>query len=130
MSDKIIIGSNAPLDTLVAITQKEQAKGLMHKAWPPPIMTFAFDKSSIHKFWMRQTPSPLDLIFCQAGKVIAIYQGEPLSIKHIGPNIPTNLVVEMPQGMAKELNISANDSVSLVCSSSTRIKYYQNILTK
>jgi hypothetical protein len=127
--DRVKIGTHT-LTTLVAVTPEEQSQGLMYQPWPPPIMTFAFLGRSIHKFWMKNTPSPLDLIFCCAGKVVQIYDGQPYSLDRIGPNEPTDLVVEMPRGLAHQLGIKPGQSVSLSYSIPTLSRLYQSRLTK
>jgi uncharacterized membrane protein (UPF0127 family) len=35
---------------------------------------------------MKNTPSPLDILFCRSGKIIALEKGKPFSEKHFGPN--------------------------------------------
>src|ERR1700749_4156598 len=103
--DYIVINENI-IGTIVAVTEAEHARGLMFKPWPQPVMTFPYRKAEARKFWMKNCPGPLDLIFCRAGKVIKIVTGQPYSELHIGPDEPTDLVVEMPAGMAKILNIN------------------------
>jgi uncharacterized protein len=98
--------------TKVAITEQEQMKGLMFEKWPPPIMVFPYKNSSIRKFWMHNTISPLDIIFCNNGKIISIMKGEPLSTKLIGPDKPADFVVELPYGMAEVLTLKPGDDVS------------------
>lgn len=123
MSDLIIIkGTNIP--TLVAITDEEQVNGLMHRLWPPPVMVFPFEKSAVRKFWMKNTPSPLDIIFCKSGRVVAVCQGEPYSEDLIGPNKPSDLVVELPAGTAEELAIQSGDEIKLKLSIATVAKQY------
>lgn len=123
MSDLIIInGTDVP--TLVAITEEEQVNGLMHRLWPPPVMAFPFEKSAVRKFWMKNTPSPLDIIFCKANRVVDICRGEPYSESLIGPNKPTDLVIEMPAGQAKNLSIEAGNEVKLKLSVATVAKQF------
>lgn len=98
--------------TKVAVTEQEQMKGLMFEKWPPPIMVFPYKNSSIRKFWMHNTISPLDIIFCNNGKIISIMKGEPLSTKLIGPDKPADFVVELPYGMAEVLTLKPGDDVS------------------
>ncbi len=121
MSDKIIIEKNE-FETLVAITEDEHIQGLMYKSWPPPIMTFAFNNLDVRKFWMMNTPSPLDIIFCRNNKVVAICEGKPLSLDLVGPDEPIDMVVEMPRGYADRFNIKINSMVD--------IKYTINSLSK
>ena len=119
--DKIIIGLYE-FDTLVAVTSREHNQGLMFKAWPPPIMSFPYDKAMIRKFWMKNTPSPLDIIFCRDNVVLGVYSGDPMSLIGVGPDEPSDLVVELPKGMAASCNIYAGDYVKLLCSLRTTAK--------
>lgn len=115
MSDKIIINDKT-FNVVSAITEEEQERGLMFKPWPPPIMIFPFDSCAIRKFWMSNTISPLDIVFCKNGKIIDICEGEPLSYKLIGPNIKTNLVLEFPRNMTKTSKICVGDYVKVIYS--------------
>jgi len=127
MSDKVKIGS-VEFETLVAITDEEAADGLMFKPWPPPVMAFPCQTSSVRKFWMKNTMSPLDIVFCRNGRVIGIFAGEPYSLENIGPDEPSDLVVEFPSGTVKNCNISVGDEVKLSYSVSTLAKKFQNYL--
>jgi len=129
MSDKIIIGDNT-FDALVATTEQQQAKGLMGVPWPPPVMAFPYNFSGMRTFWMKNTPSPLDIIFCNAGKVVAIYEGEPMSTKSIGASTPCDLVVEMPKGMAGSNGIKIGDPIKLQRSLLSVAKQYESGLLK
>lgn len=111
-SDIVTIGNNS-FYTLVAVTDEEHQKGLMYQAWPPPIMSFPYKNANIRKFWMKNTESPLDIVFCCAGKVVDIQQGKPYDTTLIGPNKPIDLVVELPQGYVKSHKISVGDSVEI-----------------
>lgn len=110
--NKVIFGKTE-IATLVALTEEEQGRGLMGCAWPPPVMSFPFDQSRVSKFWMKNTPSPLDIVFCYAGKVISIETGIPNSEIHVGPDSLTDLVVELPSGAARRLNIESGTPVRL-----------------
>ena len=125
MSDKVIIGDRQ-FDALMAITAEEIGTGLMYKSWPPPVMAFPFAKAGVRKFWMKNTTSPLDIIFCRAGKVIGIFAGTPLSLDHIGPDEPCDLVVEFPSGTAEHNNIQVGDNVKLSYSVPTVAKRFRN----
>lgn len=122
--DRIVLGENT-VDTLVAITEDDHITGLMYKRWPPPVMTFPYNKAEVRKFWMRNTISPLDIIFCRAGKVIAICEGQPLSLDYIGPDEPTDLVVELPRGLARTLKLAVGQDVYLRSSIKTVAAMYE-----
>ena len=108
--------------TLVAVTEVEQAQGLMYKPWPPPVMVFPYRKADYRKFWMKNTPSPLDIIFAKDGKIIAIYKGEPNTTKCVGPDEMSDLVVELPYGIVNKLNILIGDDVKVSYSVGTALK--------
>ena len=115
----IIKIGNIKLHTLIAYTEEEQARGLMWKKWPPPVMSFIYDTPGIKKFWMKNTISPLDIVFCKDNKVIAIKSGEPNSLDLIGPNKKSDLVVELPKGTVKKLGIKVGQAVTLTYSLET-----------
>ena len=121
MVDEVVIGTNS-FPVLVAISEEEQRKGLMGVSWPPPIMAFPYKKANVHKFWMKNTPSPLNILFCHAGRIIEICDGEPYSTTLIGPNTYSDLIVEMPQGSVAKHDIKINDKI--------RIKYSSDSLKK
>jgi uncharacterized protein len=100
--------------TLLAISQQEQELGLMHEPWPPPNMTFIYTRAMVNKFWMHQTPSPLDIIFCHNGIVNQICKGEPFSTSIIGGDIPSDMIVELPLGTVDNSNIKLGHKVGLV----------------
>ncbi len=129
MNDKIVIG-NSEFDVVVADTEQQQAKGLMGIPWPPPIMVFPYNFPGTRKFWMKNTISPLDIIFCNAGKIVAIYEGEPMSTRNIGPDTPCDLVVEMPKGMANNKGIKIGDAIKLHRSLISIAKQYEKGLIK
>lgn len=113
MTNIVIIGEHQ-FTTLVAETLEDQAKGLMFQKWPPPVMSFPYKTAEIRKFWMKNTVSPLDIIFCRAGKVVGIFKGEPMSTTRVGPNVPSDLVVELPLGNVEKLGIHVGDSVEIL----------------
>lgn len=113
MSDKVVFG-NRQIPTLIALTEEEQARGLMFKKWPPPIMSFPYDEAKIRKFWMKNTISPLDIVFCRASKVVSIIEGKELSLNFVGPDEPSDLVVELPRGTAADLGIAVGTEVRLI----------------
>ncbi len=109
----ISIGDNI-FETLIAVSHQEQAKGLMGQIWMPPVMSFIYDRPKINKFWMRDTPSPLDILFCNNGEIKQIHKGEPYSLSAIGFDELSNLVIELPFGTAHSSNIKLGSKVSLI----------------
>lgn len=127
--DKIFFG-NHELPTLIALTEDEQRIGLMKRPWPPPVMAFPYDTARIRKFWMKDTISPLDIVFCRAGQVLSIYNGEPLCLTHVGPDEPSDLVVELPRGTAKKLGITPGTKTRLVYGLFSLARKYEMRLSK
>ena len=122
----IYVGNNI-FSTLLAISEHEQSKGLMHQEWPPPVMTFVYGRSKINKFWMHNTPSPLDIVFCHNNKISEICYGEPYSTRIIGSDNFSNLVIEFPYGTIDSSNIKIGQSVGLIKPSAEEIN---NIIAK
>jgi uncharacterized membrane protein (UPF0127 family) len=127
MNDYIVVNGNK-IVTKVAITEEEQETGLMGQLWPPPVMSFPFQSKAVRKFWMKDTPSPLDIIFCNSGTVVGVYPGEPYSEYFLGPNSAVDLVIEMPRGEANKLSISVGTNVELKYSIVSLGKKYSNNL--
>lgn len=120
--NKLFINNKLFDNILVAVSYNEQAQGLMFKEWPPPIMAFPYKKSMLRKFWMKNTISPLDVIFCNNNKIIDIFKGQPLSTVSFGPNIPSDLVVELPYGTCNKLGFKVGDSIKIEYCIDTLIK--------
>jgi uncharacterized membrane protein (UPF0127 family) len=114
MNSGIVFIGNNIFETLLAISEDEQSKGLMGEDWPPPVMSFVYTKPSINKFWMKNTISPLDIIFCNNGEVTQICKGEPNSTTIIGDNKFSDLVIELPYGTANLSSIKLGNKVGLV----------------
>lgn len=112
MSDCVYIAGK-PYQTLIAVSLKEHMQGLMFKPWPPPVMCFPYKNAEVRKFWMKNTISPLDILFCRDDRIISICHGEPLSTELVGPDENSDLVIELPAGTAKERGIKVGDSATL-----------------
>lgn len=123
MNDYVKISGNKII-TLLAISQYEQECGLMNQEWPPPVMSFVYATPRINKFWMKNTPSPLDIVFANQNKIIAICYGEPFSTRIIGDDRFSNLVVEFPAGTCKSLGINVGDSIELECSEKSLMRIF------
>lgn len=118
------------LITKVAIELDEFETGLMFQAWPPPIMSFPFEKAGIHKFYMKNTPSPLDIVFSYNEKIIDIVEGEPFSLKNLGPESLVDLVIELPKGTVEKYGFCLGHKIKLYKSIQTLAKSYQHFLTR
>ena len=122
-SNNTITVNGVDFKAVAAITPLEQSYGLMYHKWPPPVMFFPYKDASVRKFWMKNTVSPLDIVFCRDNKIISIVAGDPLSTAMIGPNEPCDLVVEFPKGTVEENNFCIGDTVSFKYSASNAAKF-------
>lgn len=101
-------------NVLLAQTPQEQENGLMYCSSPAPVMAFPYRRPQINKFWMKNTISPLDIVFSLRGKITGIFKGEPYSTASIGSDIPSDLIVEMQHGTCEHLGIRVGDPVFLI----------------
>lgn len=108
--------------TLLAISEEEQAKGLMYAAWPPPVMSFIYTKPKVNKFWMKNTPSPLDIVFCCNGEITQIHKGDPYTTTTIGDDSLSDLIIELPFGTISKSGIKLMNRVELVSASGEQLK--------
>lgn len=103
----------------VARTPQEQSKGLMHR---PPLpddrgMLFIFDPPRPVQFWMKNTPSPLDMVFLRNGEVQAIVENalpcEADPCPTYGPDrsVVIDHVIELRSGRAAELGLTTGDRI-------------------
>jgi uncharacterized membrane protein (UPF0127 family) len=97
----------------IAITSQEQQNGLMGQEYPFPIMIFPYDRLSVPKFWMKNTPSPLAIAFCKDNEIHNICYGVPNSKEILGNNDFSDLVIEFPKHYIKKYNIKIKDSFKL-----------------
>jgi uncharacterized membrane protein (UPF0127 family) len=103
-----------------AITPAEQEKGLMYRTdltddggmlfWPYP----PTGDPKVASFWMKNTPSSLDIIFIRKdGSIAHIAENTtPLSEEPVDSGEPVGAVLEIKGGRASALGISEGDKVS------------------
>ena len=111
LATNIVIINDSKLFVKVALTEFEQSYGLMHLTTPPN-MIFPYKQAQVNTFWMKNTPCPLDIVFCLAGKIVKICSGKPYSTEMIG-NTLSDLVFETVAGNCAKNNINVGDSIKL-----------------
>lgn len=101
----------------VARTPAEQAMGLMYRPVLPDDrgMLFPFEPPRPVRFWMKNTPQPLDMVFLLDDQVKAVIPNVPPCTSDpcptYGPGTDVNQVLELRSGRAAELGIKAGDRV-------------------
>ena len=93
----------------IADTPETQIKGLMgrHTLANTQGMLFVFKSLKPRKFWMKDTPFPLDIIFGGGdGCVVHIAEStSPMSDQRVTSGEPVKYVVEVGAGFAERFNI-------------------------
>lgn len=102
----------------VAATLQQQAQGLMFR---PPLpddrgMLFPFTPARPVSFWMKNTPSALDMIFLLNGRVQAIARNATMCVSDPCPIYPesgviADNVIEVRAGLTQELGLKEDDQV-------------------
>lgn len=101
--------------TEVAATGPEQAKGLMFRTElaPDEAMIFPREVAEPARFWMKNTPIPLDIIFIGPDRRIANIAAMtvPYSLDGVESQGAVIAVFEIAGGRAAELGIQPGDKV-------------------
>lgn len=79
-------------------------------------MLFVFKEEARHRFWMKNTLIPLDMVFIAAnGTIVDILQADPCPqepCETYGPKEEARYVLEVNQGFSEEHRVGEGDSVS------------------
>lgn len=100
----------------IADDDTERERGLMFR---PPLaddrgMLFEFPDSAERSFWMRNTPSSLDILYIDpTGAIVSIaHHTTPYSEAQIPSNGAASGVLELRAGRAEEIGAKAGDKVT------------------
>lgn len=91
---------------------RQYAWGLMQRPPLAPLrgMWFRFEPAQAVSFWMHRTPSPLDMVFVEGGRVVAIEAAATpcprLPCRSYGPEQKVDGVVELAAGQAAALGLT------------------------
>lgn len=98
----------------IADDDSEQQRGLMHRERLADGhgMLFVMAATREANFWMKNTPSALDLIFvAEDGRIVTIKPGEPLSKAIISSDADVRFVLEIAAGEAQRLGLAPGDAL-------------------
>jgi uncharacterized membrane protein (UPF0127 family) len=103
----------------VASTPDQQEKGLMYRPALPDNrgMLFPFNPPRPVRFWMENTPEPLDIVFLLNGQVKAVVANAPPCTRQpcptYGPGTDVDQVIELRSGRAAELGLKVGDRMTV-----------------
>lgn len=111
--------AEATIQLEVAKTPQQQAMGLMYRDCLADDrgMLFPFESARVARFWMKNVPISLDMVFLNGDRVVGIAvdvppcQVNPCPV--YGPEAKVNQVVELRGGRAQELGIKIGDQIKV-----------------
>lgn len=112
MKSSFIKINKSKFDCLITESEQEKQMGLMYIKPPAPVMLFPYKNAEDCNFWMKNTPAPLEILFCSNGKVKSIKEGIPYSTEIIRGGV-CDLVVEVPKGYVSKYSINIGDSIEI-----------------
>jgi uncharacterized protein len=119
-SDNTVCFEGSCLDVELATTTKERTIGLMNRTSLSEYtgMLFIFDEEGIHKFWMKNTHIPLDMIWLdENGKIIHIEKkAQPCYVPTCPvffPESSSKYVLEVNGGYTERHKINVGDEARI-----------------
>ncbi len=99
----------------VADTPTRRERGLMYRndLGADAGMLFLFPQDDDLRFWMKNTPLPLDMVFIDASRTIVgiVANTRPFSTQAVGVGKPSRYVLEVHAGYCTKHGITAGDKV-------------------
>jgi uncharacterized membrane protein (UPF0127 family) len=115
---RVVLPSGTVYRVELARTPEEQAQGLMFRESLPERsgMLFLFSDAAPHKFWMKNTMIPLDMIWMDpSGKVIFVSADTPPCkadpCPNYGPESPAASVLEIAGGKAAKEKVTVGSVI-------------------
>jgi uncharacterized membrane protein (UPF0127 family) len=111
-------GGDVTVPVEIADTQAERSLGLMYRKdlAANAGMLFLFEETSVHGFWMKNTPLPLDMLFIDEQLTIVgiVADAEPYTTVARSVGVPSRYVLEVHAGFSARHGVRAGDRVSFV----------------
>jgi uncharacterized membrane protein (UPF0127 family) len=118
---RAILPSGAAYSIEIARTPEEQAQGLMFRESLPERtgMLFPFAEPGVHRFWMKNTMIPLDIIWMDgAGRVLFVSSDTPPCkadpCSNYGPEVPAASVLEIAGGLAAREKVTVGSRIDIL----------------
>lgn len=127
--NSFVINNKTYAITAYAYTTAQQEKGLMNASVTnKTFMLFSFSQSGIYIFWMKNTYTPLDIMWVEynsstsSGKIVYIANAIPCSdysrsqdnCTLYNPNAYANYVIETKAGFAQANNITNGTKIKFL----------------
>ncbi len=119
ISAQALVPNGTTIQLEVARTSEQQAMGLMYRSALPDDRGMLFEFPSLQpvKFWMKNVPVGLDMVFLQKGVVKYIQVAAPPCASEpcptYGPNTLIDKVIELRSGRSAELGLKVGDRVKI-----------------
>lgn len=101
-----------PFTLELAATDRTRQHGLMHRQSLPADrgMLFVFPDEEYLRFWMKNTPIPLDILYLDRnGKVVSIKQMKPFDETGVPSDAPAKYAIELNEGAAAKVGVQVGD---------------------
>jgi uncharacterized membrane protein (UPF0127 family) len=115
---RVVLPSGAVYRVELARTPEEQAQGLMFRESLPARsgMLFLFTDTAPHRFWMKNTMIPLDMIWMDGGgRVLFVSANTPPCradpCPSYGPEVPAASVLEIAGGLAAREKVTVGSTL-------------------
>ncbi|MBD2294391.1 DUF192 domain-containing protein [Anabaena sphaerica FACHB-251] len=119
ISAQATFSNGATINLEVAETPEQQMMGLMYRPALPDDrgMLFVFPSAQPVRFWMKNVPVSLDMVFLHNGVIQYIQTAAPPCNSEpcptYGPNVPIDQVIELRSRRATELGLQVGDTVKI-----------------
>jgi len=109
-------GEKASFEVEIADTPAKRAFGLKYRRdlRSDQGMLFIFPEETVHTFWMKDTPLPLDMIFIGRDRRIVgiVRETQPFSTESRSVAAPSLYVLEVRGGVSRQKELGIGDTVS------------------
>lgn len=109
-------GTSVVLKVELAVTDKEQQQGFMHRKNIPDGtgMLFIYDVDKTLNFWMKNTPTALTIAYIDKDGIIKEFHDmKPFSEASVSSTHSVRYALEVPQGYFKRVGIKIGDKISI-----------------
>lgn len=106
-----------PLSVKLATTEAQRRHGLMFTSHLPDQhgMLFVFKTDAVRKFWMKNTPIPLDILFFDSsGRLVSLIpSAKPFSLTFLESTGPARYALEINGGHSVLMDVQADAKLLL-----------------